>query len=76
MMLDAHAMDIIGQLIQQLREDIEKINHAIASLEQLRDLPFAKLQKRRPGRKSMTPEERNEVSARMKAYWAARRQKH
>ena len=41
MMLDAHAMDIIGQLIQQLREDIEKINHAIASLEQLRDLPFA-----------------------------------
>ena len=67
-------MDIIDQLIQQLREDIEKVNHAIAALEQLRSLPVAKLQKRRPGRKGMTPEERKEVSARMKAYWAARRQ--
>ena len=72
--------DIIGQLIQELRDDIEKVNHAIAALEQLRCIPTLTAgtgaQKRRPGRKSMTPEERKEVSARMMAYWARRRQKH
>ena len=68
-------MDIIDKLIQDLKEDIAKIERAIASLEQLRHLPFLAINQRsRRGRKRMDAEERKQVSARMKAYWAARRQ--
>ena len=70
---DAHrvSLDIIDKLIQELKEDIAKVERAIASLEQLRDIPsLATEQRSRRGRKAMDPEERKAVSARMKAYWA------
>jgi len=64
--------------IQELYTEKEKLERVIASLEELRDaadggssvLPGVK----RRGRKSMDAKERLEVSARMKQYWASRRQ--
>jgi len=62
--------------IRYLRVEAEKLDRAIASLEQLLANPalpvVAPVQKRR-GRKSMGPEERAEVSKRMTRYWAKRR---
>ena len=63
--------------IQELYGEKERLERVIASLEELQrtsgsisiPLPGAK----RRGRKSMPPIEREQVSARMKAYWAARR---
>ncbi len=63
--------------IQDLYEEKEKLERVISSLEELQrtaalagsPLPPAK----RRGRKSMAPEERLEVSERMKRYWDARR---
>ena len=69
--------DTIAKLIREFKEEVERIKRVIAALEQLRDLPssLATNQKSRRGRKRMDPEERKQVSVRMKAYWAARRQK-
>ena len=63
--------------IQDLYEEKEKLERVISSLEELErtaSLAGAPLppQKRR-GRKSMAPEERREVSERMKRYWEAHR---
>ena len=62
--------------IQDLYAEKEKLERVIASLEELQrsssplpDLPKAK----RRGRKSMSSEERQEVSERMKKYWESRR---
>ena len=63
--------------IQDLYEEKEKLERVIASLEELQrtaaltgaPLPPTK----RRGRKSMAPNERREVSERMKRYWDARR---
>lgn len=67
----------VESLIEQLQADIERIKRAIACLEQLRGvaLPTDSLPTghKRRGRKSMGPEERLEVSARMKKYWAGRK---
>ena len=65
------------QALQDLYAEKEKLERAIASLEALRraggeGTPLPNPGKRR-GRKSMDPEERAEVSARMKKYWANRR---
>jgi len=68
-------MDLYKAL-QDLYAEKEKLERAIASLEELQragglaGLP--QLGKRR-GRKSMNPEEREEVSKRMRKYWASRR---
>ena len=65
--------------IQELYAEKEKLERVIASLEELQrnagDLPELppKPVKRR-GRKSMNTEERQEVSERMRKYWAGRRQ--
>ena len=69
-------MDLYKAL-QDLYAEKEKLERAIASLEALRRVggempPLPSIAKRR-GRKSMNPEERAEVSARMKKYWASRR---
>jgi hypothetical protein len=63
--------------IQDLYAEKEKLERVIASLEELQrssgplpDLPKPK----RRGRKSMSAEERQEVSERMKKYWETRRQ--
>jgi hypothetical protein len=64
--------------IQDLYAEKEKLERVIASLEELQRsagvataLPL-KPSKRR-GRKSMSSEERQEVSERMRKYWASRR---
>jgi len=69
-------MDLYRAL-QDLYAEKEKLERAIESLEQLQrakrvssDVPAPN---KRRGRKSMSPEEREEVSERMKRYWAARR---
>ena len=63
----------LPKIIQDLLEDKAKLELVIASLEELQrnavELPDLPKSKRR-GRKAMPPEERQEVSARMKRYWA------
>jgi hypothetical protein len=66
-------MDLL-RTIQELRAEKEKLDRVIASLEDLRAATkIDALRKSRRGRKSMGAEERREVSARMKKYWARRR---
>jgi hypothetical protein len=63
--------------IQDLYAEKEKLERVIASLEELQRSsgPLPELPKpKRRGRKSMSPEERLEVSERMKKYWETRRQ--
>jgi hypothetical protein len=63
-------MDLTN-IIEDLRREKERLDRAIASIEQLQadgDIPV----RSRRGRKSMSPEERRQVSARMKKYWAAK----
>jgi len=64
--------------IQDLYAEKEKLERIIVSLEELQRTagPAPALPKpaKRRGRKSMNPSERQEVSERMRKYWAARRQ--
>ena len=65
----------LSNTLRDLYAEKERIERVIASLESLQngtvgsDLP----EKGRRGRKSMGPEERLEVSERMRKYWAGRR---
>jgi hypothetical protein len=61
--------------IRYLRAEVDKLDRVIASLEKLLTEPGPPLDApgKRRGRKSMGAEERLEVSARMKRYWAKRR---
>ena len=60
--------------IAELRREKERLERVIASLQELQVAgTVAAFQKKRRGRKSMSPEERREVSARMKKYWASQR---
>ena len=65
--------------IQDLYAEKEKLERVIASLEELQrtagELPELPKSGKRRGRKSMNPQERQEVSERMKRYWESRRQK-
>ncbi len=65
----------ITKTIQELYAEKQKLERVIASLEQLRgasaDIPSEPPKRR--GRKFMDAREREEVSARMKKYWASRR---
>ena len=66
----------LQKTLQELYAEREKLERAIASLEELQRtgaLPGTALPGKRRGRKSMDPAERLEVSARMKNYWASRR---
>lgn len=65
--------------IQDLYAEKEKLERVIASLEELQraaggGIPPTPGSGKRRGRKSMGPDERQEVSERMKRYWARRRQ--
>ena len=64
--------------IQDLYAEKEKLERVIASLEELQrtsgSLPELPKPTKRRGRKSMSSEERLEVSERMKKYWDSRRQ--
>ncbi len=63
--------------IQELYGEKERLERVIASLEELQrtagSSPEPPSGLKRRGRKSMPPLEREQVSERMKAYWAARR---
>jgi hypothetical protein len=64
--------------IQDLYAEKEKLERVIASLEELQrtsgSLPALPRAQKRRGRKSMNSSERQEVSERMRKYWAGRRQ--
>ena len=63
--------------IQDLYAEKDKLERIIASLEELQrtagSLPVLPTPAKRRGRKSMNPSERQEVSERMRKYWASRR---
>jgi hypothetical protein len=64
--------------IQDLYAEKEKLQRVIASLVDLQkvvggDIPLMPKNGKRRGRKSMSDEERQTVSARMKQYWSGRR---
>ena len=63
----------LQKAIRELYEEKERIDEVIASLEQYLLTKGVSVGKRKRGRKSMGPEEREEVSARMRGYWADRR---
>jgi hypothetical protein len=67
----------LSKAIQELTAEKERLERVIASLEALRRgdvvIPDLTEAPKRRGRKSMNPQERQEVSRRMKTYWAARR---
>ena len=69
-------MDLF-QAIRQLRFRRQQVERAIALLEDLSkdDSDHSIMIRQRRGRTSMGPEERQEVSKRMKTYWASRRQR-
>ncbi|HXM45978.1 MAG TPA: hypothetical protein VN924_32390 [Bryobacteraceae bacterium] len=64
----------LNKAIRELREELEKLNEVIASLEQFQSTGTLPVPPRR-GRKSMPERERKLVSERMKNYWASRRMK-
>jgi hypothetical protein len=67
----------LHKTIQDLYAEKEKLERVIASLEELQRAADSNAQvmgrTKRRGRKSMGSEERQEVSERMKKYWAGRR---
>jgi hypothetical protein len=74
---DCYAAMDLRKTIQDLYAEKEKLERVIASLEELQRAaeanPLVPSRGKRRGRKSMGSEERQEVSERMKKYWAARR---
>ena len=67
----------ISKVIEHLYQEKKKLDQAIAVLEELRrtggQLSDQPRSHRGRGRKSMDQDEREEVSRRMKKYWAGRR---
>jgi hypothetical protein len=65
----------LRKTILELNEQKEKLESVIALLEELQSTspPAVPQTGKGRGRKSMSAEERAEVSARMKKYWAVRR---
>jgi hypothetical protein len=70
------SMDL-REALRQLHEEKKRIENVIASLEALLGndarAPRPAAERAKRGRKSMSPEERQRVSERMKKYWASRR---
>ncbi|MGA2596319.1 MAG: hypothetical protein ABSH09_04820 [Bryobacteraceae bacterium] len=65
----------LNKALRELYEEKRRLDRAIARAEAKLAAMSQPLQRSRRGRKSMSPEERQQVSARMTAYWAARRAK-
>jgi hypothetical protein len=67
-------MNLFERIEEMLRADRQRIVGAIEALEEMRasTLPYGDSVRRR-GRKSMGAVERQEVSERLKRYWAQRR---
>ena len=62
--------------IRELYEEKRRLDQVIASLEALRDIDAIHESDgtpKRRGRRSMSPEEKQEVSERMRQYWSDRR---
>jgi len=69
----------IQETIQDLYAEKQRLERVIISLEALlgvREAPASRRPGAKRGRKSMSPSERLEVSARMKNYWDRRRREH
>ncbi len=64
-------MDLYGAL-RELYEEKKRLDHTISALEASLVKKSAPAAKRR-GRKTMSPEERLQVSERMRKYWEARK---
>ena len=67
-------MDLTG-VIADLRAELAKVESAIAALERLVVPKASPRAPARRGRKSMGPEERQQVAERIRRYWAALRAK-
>jgi hypothetical protein len=68
----------LRNVLKDLYTQRERLEHVITSLEALQQGSAAglpPLKKTNRGRKSMSAEERREVSERMRKYWAAHRTK-
>jgi len=64
----------LSKTIADLYEERSRLDRVIASLEQLGENPVPiAINASRRGRKFMSPQERNEVSERMRRYWAGRK---
>jgi hypothetical protein len=65
----------LHETIEKLYAEKESLLRAISALEALQGSASgtAEIGRSRRGRKSMNPDERQEVSLRMKKYWASRR---
>ena len=64
----------LSKTIAELYEEKTRLDRVIASLEQLGVDSFpVSIAATRRGRKFMSPEERREVSERMRKYWAERK---
>ena len=68
----------LDKMLEFLHGEKEKIERVITAMEDLQrsgigNIPDMLRVKSRRGRKSMGPEERQDVSQRMKKYWASRR---
>lgn len=64
----------VNKTIQGLRRELDRIEAAITAIEMLSP-EYAVPKKSNRGRKSMDANERAVVSARMKRYWADRRER-
>jgi hypothetical protein len=67
----------INKAIRDLYEEKKRLDHVIASLEEMQRnaaaLPAPLPESKKRGRKSMNEQARQEVSERMKKYWDTRR---
>jgi hypothetical protein len=63
----------VHSIIVELRAELQRLNEIIATLERLSTDEVQSAAPNRPGRKSMDDEARQQVSKRMKRYWAQRR---
>ena len=63
----------IDKALCQLHDEKKQLDATIADLEAQIAASTGKGGRGRRGRKSMSPQARNEVSRRMSSYWAARR---
>jgi hypothetical protein len=64
----------LRKTIAQLYEEKMRLDKVIAALEQLDEVPFPMPTiSHRRGRKFMSPQERRQVSERMRRYWAERK---
>jgi DNA-binding NarL/FixJ family response regulator len=66
-----------NKIVRELHEEKRRLSLVIARLEAVEEAlcgpPQENPAKTNRGRKSMSPEERHEVSERMRRYWASRR---